>query len=99
MFLMFKIVFKFLKKEFDLEIEVIFEDEDLLVLNKFFNLVVYKVLSVKEFILVDWLEFKNYEFFNLGLKECYGIVYCLDKDMSGGIVIVKNNFIYVYLSE
>ncbi len=94
-----KIVPKPLKKELDLEIEVIFEDEDLLVLNKPPNLVVHKAPSVKEPTLVDWLEFKNYELSNLGLKERYGIVHRLDKDTSGGIVIAKNNFTHVHLSE
>ncbi|GAA8181104.1 RluA family pseudouridine synthase [Helicobacter pylori] len=94
-----KIAPKPLKKELDLEIEVIFEDEDLLVLNKPPNLVVHKAPSVKEPTLVDWLEFKNYELSNLGLKERYGIVHRLDKDTSGGIVIAKNNFTHVHLSE
>ncbi|GAA9302961.1 hypothetical protein TH0274_09340 [Helicobacter pylori] len=88
-----------LKRGLDLEIEVIFEDEDLLVLNKPPNLVVHKAPSVKEPTLVDWLEFKNYELSNLGLKERYGIVHRLDKDTSGGIVIAKNNFTHVHLSE
>ncbi|ACI27457.1 pseudo uridine synthase D [Helicobacter pylori G27] len=94
-----KITQKPLKRGLDLEIEVIFEDEDLLVLNKPPNLVVHKAPSVKEPTLVDWLEFKNYELSNLGLKERYGIVHRLDKDTSGGIVIAKNNFTHVHLSE
>ncbi len=94
-----KIVPKPLKKELDLEIEVIFEDEDLLVLNKPPNLVVHKAPSVKEPTLVDWLKSKNYQLSNLGSKERYGIVHRLDKDTSGGIVIAKNNFTHVHLSE
>lgn len=94
-----KIAPKPLKKELDLEIEIIFEDEDLLVLNKPPNLVVHKAPSVKEPTLVDWLKSQNYELSNLGLKERYGIVHRLDKDTSGGIVIAKNNFTHVHLSE
>ncbi|WP_033737857.1 RluA family pseudouridine synthase [Helicobacter pylori] len=94
-----KITPKPLKKELDLEIEVIFEDDDLLVLNKPPNLIVHKAPSVKEPTLVDWLEAKNYQLSNLGSKERYGIVHRLDKDTSGGIVIAKNNFTHVYLSE
>ncbi len=94
-----KITPKPLKKELDLEIEVIFEDDDLLVLNKPPNLIVHKAPSVKEPTLVDWLESKNYELSNLGSKERYGIVHRLDKDTSGGIVIAKNNFTHVHLSE
>ncbi len=98
-FLTPKITPKPLKRGLDLEIEVIFEDEDLLVLNKPPNLVVHKAPSVKEPTLVDWLESKNYQLSNLGLKERYGIVHRLDKDTSGGIVIAKNNFTHVHLSE
>lgn len=94
-----KITPKPLKRELDLEIGVIFEDEDLLVLNKPPNLVIHKAPSVKEPTLVDWLEFKNYKLSNLGSKERYGIVHRLDKDTSGGIVIAKNNFTHVHLSE
>ncbi len=94
-----KITPKPLKRGLDLEIEVIFEDDDLLVLNKPPNLVVHKAPSVKEPTLVDWLESKNYQLSNLGLKERYGIVHRLDKDTSGGIVIAKNNFTHVHLSE
>ncbi|ADU84711.1 RluA family pseudouridine synthase [Helicobacter pylori] len=94
-----KITPKPLKKELDLEIGVIFEDDDLLVLNKPPNLIVHKAPSVKEPTLVDWLESKNYQLSNLGSKERYGIVHRLDKDTSGGIVIAKNNFTHVHLSE
>ncbi|WQV03085.1 RluA family pseudouridine synthase [Helicobacter pylori] len=94
-----KIAPKPLKRGLDLEIEVIFEDDDLLVLNKPPNLIVHKAPSVKEPTLVDWLESKNYQLSNLGSKERYGIVHRLDKDTSGGIVIAKNNFTHVHLSE
>ncbi|WP_033745466.1 RluA family pseudouridine synthase [Helicobacter pylori] len=94
-----KITPKPLKRDLDLEIEVIFEDDDLLVLNKPPNLIVHKAPSVKEPTLVDWLESKNYQLSNLGSKERYGIVHRLDKDTSGGIVIAKNNFTHVHLSE
>ncbi|EQD88754.1 RNA pseudouridylate synthase family protein [Helicobacter pylori SouthAfrica50] len=94
-----KITPKPLKRDLDLEIEVIFEDDDLLVLNKPPNLIVHKAPSVKEPTLVDWLEAKNYQLSNLGSKERYGIVHRLDKDTSGGIVIAKNNFTHVHLSE
>ncbi|EJB83656.1 pseudouridine synthase [Helicobacter pylori Hp H-6] len=68
-------------------------------LNKPPNLVIHKAPSVKEPTLVDWLESQNYELSNLGSKERYGIVHRLDKDTSGGIVIAKNNFTHVCLSE
>ncbi|AFI06367.1 RluA family pseudouridine synthase [Helicobacter cetorum] len=94
-----KITPKPLKREIELDIEVVYEDEDLLVLNKPPNLVVHKAPSVKEPTLVDWLQAQNYQLSNLGSKERYGIVHRLDKDTSGAIVIAKNNFTHAHLSE
>ncbi|WP_104714175.1 RluA family pseudouridine synthase [Helicobacter cetorum] len=87
------------KKELQVEIGVIYEDEDLLVLNKPSNLVVHRALSVKEPTLVDWLEEQNYQLSNLSGKERYGIVHRLDKDTSGALVVAKNNYSHAKLSE
>lgn len=43
----------------DFDIDVLYEDEDLLVLNKPSNLVVHGASSVKNATLVDWLIEKN----------------------------------------
>lgn len=45
--------------EVDFDIDVLYEDEDLLVLNKPSNLVVHGASSVKSATLVDWLIEKN----------------------------------------
>lgn len=85
--------------EVDFDIEVLYEDEDLLVLNKPSNLVVHGASSVKNATLVDWLIEKKYTLSNLGGEIRAGLVHRLDKDTSGAILIAKNNFTHQKLSE
>lgn len=83
----------------DFDIRVLYEDEDLLVLNKPSNLVVHGASSVKNATLVDWLIEKKYTLSNLGGELRAGLVHRLDKDTSGAILIAKNNFTHQKLSE
>ncbi len=89
------------KAEFEVnfDIDVLYEDEDLLVLNKPSNLVVHGASSVKNATLVDWLIEKKYTLSNLGGEIRAGLVHRLDKDTSGAILIAKNNFTHQKLSE
>lgn len=88
-----------IKHETDFELQILYEDEDLLVLNKIPRLIVHGANSVKEATLVDWLISKNYTLSNLGGELRAGLVHRLDKDTSGAIVIAKNNFSHQKLSE
>lgn len=83
----------------DFDIGVLYEDEDLLVLNKPSNLVVHGASSVKNATLVDWLIEKKYTLSNLGGELRAGLVHRLDKDTSGAILIAKNNPTHQKLSE
>ncbi|HDZ5065294.1 TPA: RluA family pseudouridine synthase [Campylobacter jejuni] len=85
--------------EVDFDIDVLYEDEDLLVLNKPSNLVVHGASSVKNATLVDWLIEKKYTLSNLAGEIRAGLVHRLDKDTSGAILIAKNNFTHQKLSE
>ncbi|EAJ0056651.1 RluA family pseudouridine synthase [Campylobacter jejuni] len=85
--------------EVDFDIDILYEDEDLLVLNKPSNLVVHGASSVKNATLVDWLIEKKYTLSNLGGEIRAGLVHRLDKDTSGAILIAKNNFTHQKLSE
>lgn len=85
--------------EVDFDIDVLYEDEDLLVLNKPSNLVVHGASSVKNATLVDWLIEKKYTLSNLGGEIRAGLVHRLDKDTSGAMLIAKNNFTHQRLSE
>lgn len=78
-------------KNSQLKIEIIYENEEYLILNKPSGLVVHSAPSVKEFTLCDYLKSNNYHLSNLAGEERMGIVHRLDKDTTGAILIAKNN--------
>ncbi|MCH3701050.1 RluA family pseudouridine synthase [Campylobacter lari] len=83
--------------EFD--IENLYEDDDVLVLNKAPNVVVHGASSVKEATLVDWLLHKGYTLSNLNGEHRAGLVHRLDKGTSGAIIIAKNNQTHQFLAN
>lgn len=78
-------------KDIDFDIDTIYEDEDLLIINKPPHLIVHPAPSVKEPTLVDWLKHKGISLSTLSAQERYGIVHRIDKETSGALVIAKNN--------
>lgn len=80
------------------DIEILFEDEDLLVINKPAGVVAHGAASVKEATLVDWLLSKNYTLSNLNGQIRAGLVHRLDKGTSGAMIIAKNNAAHQFLS-
>ena len=82
-----------------LDIEIIYEDSDVMVINKPAGLVVHEAPSVKEPTLVDWLKFKNITLSTISGEERHGIVHRLDKVTSGAMVIAKNNDSHTKLSK
>ena len=84
--------------DFDIEIERLYEDDDILVLNKPVGVVVHPAPSVKEPTLVDWLRAQNIRLSTISGEERNGIVHRLDKDTSGAIIIAKSNFAHEHLS-
>ena len=87
------------KKNVSFDIDILYEDEDLMVINKPPKLVVHQAPSVKEVTLVDWLKNKNYSLSTLAGEERFGIVHRIDKDTSGALVIAKNNKTHQFLSN
>ncbi len=85
------------KAEFD--IEIIYEDDDILVINKPINITVHPAPSVKEATLVEWLKQNGYTLSNLASQERAGIVHRLDKGTSGVMVVAKNNESHANLSS
>ncbi|MCR6570247.1 RluA family pseudouridine synthase [Campylobacter insulaenigrae] len=83
----------------DFNIEILYEDEDILILNKNPNLVVHGATSVKEATLVDWLLSRGYALSNLNGEYRAGLVHRLDKGTSGAIVIAKNNQAHQFLAN
>ncbi|MFC3846930.1 RluA family pseudouridine synthase [Helicobacter baculiformis] len=82
----------------NLDIECLYEDEDLLVLNKPAHLAVHPAPSLKEATLVEYLQARGHALSDLGGAGRCGIVHRLDKETSGALVIAKNNFSHAHLS-
>lgn len=85
--------------EIDFDVEILYEDEDVLVINKPTNLTVHPAPSVKEATLVEWLKHKNIRLSTISGEERHGIVHRLDKGTSGVMVVAKNNEAHQFLSE
>ncbi len=77
--------------EIDFDVEILFEDDDLLVINKPSGLTVHPAPSVKEATLVDWLKHKGIRLSTISGEERHGIVHRLDKGTSGVMVVAKSN--------
>lgn len=80
------------------DVEILYEDDDLLVVNKPAGLTVHPAASVKEPTLVDWLKSRGYLLSALGGELRAGIVHRLDKLTSGALLVAKNNTAHAALS-
>lgn len=83
----------------DFDVEIIYEDDDILVINKPYDLTVHGAPSVKDATLVDWLKLKNISLSTISGEERHGIVHRLDKGTSGVMVVAKTNEAHVKLSK
>ncbi len=82
----------------DFDVEILYEDEYLLVINKPSGLVVHPAPSVKEPTLVDWLIHKGISLSTISGEERFGIVHRLDKETTGALVVAKDNKVHEALS-
>ncbi len=85
--------------EVDFDINILYEDDDILVINKPPFLTVHPAPSVKEATLVDWLKQKNFRLSTLNGEERHGIVHRIDKQTSGALVVAKTNLAHEGLSR
>ena len=91
---------KFVKESLeDKNVEIIYEDDDILVVNKPYNLTVHDAPSVKDATLVDWLKLNNISLSTISGEERHGIVHRLDKGTSGVMVVAKTNQAHLGLSR
>jgi len=81
------------------DVEILYEDDDVLVINKPSGVTVHPAPSVKEATLVDWLKHKGIRLSTISGEERHGIVHRLDKGTSGTMVVAKNNRAHEFLSE
>ncbi len=82
----------------DFDVEVLYEDDYLLVVNKPSGLVVHPAPSVKEPTLVDWLIHKGISLSTISGEERHGIVHRIDKETTGALVVAKTNEAHEKLS-
>ena len=79
--------------------KIIYEDENLLVIDKPAGIVVFPEGKTKEKTIIDYL-LENYpNLKNAGLSPRYGIVHRLDKDTSGILLIAQNNETLSFLQK
>jgi len=83
----------------DFEVEILYEDEVMMVVNKPSGLVVHPAPSVKEATLVDWLIARGISLSTIAGEERHGIVHRIDKETTGALVIAKTNEAHQKLSE
>ena len=84
----------------NIDLNIIFEDEDLIVINKPPNLVMHPAPGNESGTLVNALmHYTNNQLSNLDDNSRPGIVHRLDKDTSGILVIAKNNNVHINLAE
>ncbi len=87
-------------KPYKYKLDIIYEDNDVMVINKPAGLVVHPGAGNFDNTLVNALinyDKKNLSSINDELRP--GIVHRLDKDTSGVIIVAKNNFAHTYLSK
>jgi len=83
----------------DFDVDVLYEDDDMLVVNKPAFLTVHGAPSVKEATLVDWLKLRGISLSTISGEARHGIVHRIDKQTSGALVVAKNNKAHVALSK
>lgn len=83
----------------DFDVDILYEDEDLLVVYKPSGVTVHPAQSVKSATLVDWLKSKNIKLSDIGAPDRAGIVHRIDKGTSGAMVIAKTNEAHEFLAK
>ena len=75
----------------DIKLDIVFEDDDIIVINKQVGLTVHPGAGNRDYTLVNALLHYNKQLSSIGGMERPGIVHRLDKNTSGLIVVAKNN--------
>jgi len=83
----------------DIKIDIIFEDNDLMIINKPAGLTVHPGAGNKTNTLVNALLFHNKQLSDQGQVFRPGIIHRLDKDTSGLMVVAKNNQAHNLIAE
>jgi len=74
-----------------MEIKVLYEDENILVVDKPSGIIVFPENNIENKALIDKLLERYPALKNVGAPPRYGIIHRLDKDTSGILLVAKNN--------
>ena len=86
-------------KPYNFKLDIVFEDEDLIVLNKPAGIVMHPGAGNFDNTIVNALiNYDKNSLSNIGDKLRPGIVHRIDKNTSGLVVIAKNNLVHEHLS-
>lgn len=83
----------------DIDLDIVYEDSDLLVVNKPQGLVVHPAPGSPDNTLVNGLLFHTKDLSGIGGELRPGIVHRIDKDTSGLLVVAKNDKAHQFLSS
>jgi 23S rRNA pseudouridine1911/1915/1917 synthase len=83
----------------NLNLDIVYEDDDLAVINKPSGLIVHPASTTSEATLVHGLLHQMDELSSINGVKRPGIVHRIDKDTSGLLVVAKNDFTHQALSE
>ncbi len=83
----------------NIPLDIVYQDEDVVVINKPQGLVVHPCSSTRSGTLVNGLLFAVKDLSGINGKLRPGIVHRLDKDTSGLLVVAKNDFAHTSLAE
>ena len=83
----------------DIPIDIIYEDDYIIVVNKQKGMVVHPAAGHLDDTLVNALKFHTSDLSDINSKIRPGIVHRLDKDTSGVLLVAKNNFVHEHLAN
>jgi len=83
----------------NIPIRILYEDEDIIVIDKPSGMVVHPGAGVERGTIVNALLFHRPEIVNVGSEKRPGIVHRLDKETSGVMIVAKNDFSYHFLQR
>lgn len=86
-------------KPYDFKLDILYEDDDILVINKPKGLVVHPGDGHHDDTLVNALIFLNKELSTVNGLERVGIVHRIDKDTSGLLLICKNDYAHNFIAK
>ena len=83
----------------EIPLDIVYEDDDVIVINKPKGLVVHPGAGNKEHTLANALKFYSDNLSTLNGEFRPGIVHRIDKDTAGLLIVAKNDYAHAYLSE